>query len=200
MSNTPLGWINSVFNNRTISTALFKLRFPLAAIGGALLIWQIDPAWFWPGFAVSIVGALAQCWCFASLQKNERLCAQGPYSIVRNPMYLARFILIFGVMMLLGINGWRVWVLPVYTVIYIFYMYNRVRREEKRLLGLFGASYEKYCATIHRFLPGFRCYEDNRLLYFRWDLLIRNHGLWNLLGVLAFYAVTAGYIFWLAPR
>jgi protein-S-isoprenylcysteine O-methyltransferase Ste14 len=185
MPNSLLTKINNLFNHPTLRSVLVKLRFPLAAIGGALLIWKINPAWFWPGFAVSLVGALAQVWCFASLQKNEQLCAQGPYSIVRNPMYLSRFILIFGVLMLLGFP----WLLPVFAAVYYFYMYNRVRREEKRLQKLFGASYEKYCVEIRRFLPGFHCYENNRLLYFRWDLLKRNHGLWNLLGVLAFYAV-----------
>ena len=103
MADSPLTKINNVFNNPTLRSVLFNLRFPLSAIGAALLIWKINRAWFWPGFAVSMVGALAQVWCFASLQKNQQLCAEGPYSVVRNPMYLSRFILIFGVFMLLGI-------------------------------------------------------------------------------------------------
>jgi protein-S-isoprenylcysteine O-methyltransferase Ste14 len=196
MAESQSSIVNRLYNNEPLRKNLFKLRFPLAAIGALFLIWTIEPAWFWPGFAVSMVGALAQVWCFASLLKNQQLCAQGPYSIVRNPMYLARFILIFGVLMLMGI----LWILPVFAVVYYFYMYYRVLREEARLRNLFGDSYEKYCATIHRFLPGFRCYEGNRLLYFRWDLMIRNHGLWNLLGVLAFYAVAWFWTFRLAAR
>ena len=39
---------------------------------------------------------------FASLTKNSDLAIRGPYAMVRNPMYLGRFFILFGFLMLLG--------------------------------------------------------------------------------------------------
>jgi len=41
----------------------------------------------------------------------------------------------------------------VYTVIYYFYMVNRVKREEAHLRAVLGAPYAEYCAAVRRFLP-----------------------------------------------
>jgi protein-S-isoprenylcysteine O-methyltransferase Ste14 len=182
--------IHSLFNDSKLRSGLVNLRYPLVALCGAFVIWKSKEVWYWPALAVGMIGALAQVWCFASLEKNKQLCANGPYAIVRNPMYLARFILILGALMLLG----EPWLLLLFTVVYWFYMFNRVRREEVRLQKLFGDSYADYCALIRRFLPGIRCYKDNQLLYFRWDFLRRNHGLWNLLGVVIFFLMAGIYL------
>jgi protein-S-isoprenylcysteine O-methyltransferase Ste14 len=187
MVRSTVTLINDLCSHPALRSVLLSLRYPLALAGVGLVVWRLDPTWFWAGFAVSLTGALAQVWCFASLQKNEQLCVQGPYTVVRNPMYLARFILILGGVMLLGIP----WLLAVLAVVYYFYMYNRVRREEARLRARFGDAYQRYCAQVRRFLPRCRRYEGHTLWYFRWDLLKRNHGLWNLAAVLAFYAVAA---------
>jgi protein-S-isoprenylcysteine O-methyltransferase Ste14 len=146
-----------------------------------------------PALAVSLFGEAIQLWCFASLQKNEVLAANGPYAMVRNPMYLGRYFLLLGMLMLPG-NAWMPWV---FTVVYYFYMVNRVRREEALLAPTFGDAYARYCAAVPRFLPRLTPHPGGRIAYFDWGTFVRNHGLRNLAQVAAFYAL-AGYFAFLA--
>jgi protein-S-isoprenylcysteine O-methyltransferase Ste14 len=177
--------IHAIFNNATLRTALVRLRVPLFALAAVALIPLIDRAWFWPGLGVSFFGQFIQLWCFASLDKNKALAASGPYALVRNPMYLGRYFIVLGAVMLLG----EIWLLPVVTVIYYFYMVNRVKREEKLLQKVLGAPYADYCAEVRRFLPSLRPYRGNPVAYFSWDLLRQNNGLRNFAFLAAFYAV-----------
>jgi hypothetical protein len=97
-------------------------------------------------------------------------------------MYLGRFFIILGALMLLA----NVWLLVLYAVVYYFYMVNRVKREEARLRDALGTPYAEYCAAVPRFLPGKR-YRDNPLWYWDWALLRQNNGWANLAGTLAFW-------------
>ena len=127
---------------------------------------------------------LIQLWCFASLDKGRTLAFNGPYALVRNPMYLGRYFILLGGVMLLG--NW--WVLLLFTVVYYFYMVNRVQREEEYLRGPLGAPYEEYLRTVNRFLPG-APKPGSQLAFWDWKLLKRNHGTTNLVATLAFWAI-----------
>ena len=97
--------IHELFNNRTLRSLLLKTRIPLGCLASVLLISEIEREWFLPGVLVSLAGALLQLWCFGSLRTNKVLANQGPYSVVRNPMYLGRYILILGAIFFTG-NIW----------------------------------------------------------------------------------------------
>lgn len=185
MSAQPLREIHRLFNHPGIRNFLRKFRVPLALAAGILLILRIKPEWFLPGLAVSLLGELIQLWCFASLHKKKELAANGPYALVRNPMYLGRYFLILGALLLAG----RPWLPVVYTVLYYFYMSNRVKREEETLRGIFGREYEEYCSEVSRFVPSLRPFRGNPVMTFRWELLLRNNGHWNFLAMAGFYLV-----------
>jgi hypothetical protein len=185
VSAQPLREIHRLFNHPGIRRFLRKFRVPLALAAGFLLVLRIDPEWFLPGLAVSSFGELIQLWCFATLHKKKELAANGPYALVRNPMYLGRYFLILGALLLTG----HLWLPVVYTVLYYFYMSNRVKREEETLRGVFGTEYEEYCAEVSRFVPSLRPFRGNPVWTFRWELLLRNNGHWNFLGTAAFYLI-----------
>jgi hypothetical protein len=185
VSAQPLREIHRLFNHPGIRGFLRKFRVPLAIAAGVLLVARIDPRWFLPGLAVSSLGELIQLWCFATLHKKKELAANGPYALVRNPMYLGRYFLILGALMLAG----KPWLLVAYTVLYYFYMANRVKREEETLRGIFGKGYDEYCAEVPRFVPSVRPFRGNPVLTFQWELLFRNNGHWNFLATAAFYLI-----------
>ena len=184
--------VNALFNHPGVRSLLVRLRLPIALVTAALVIYYADPRWLWPGFVVSAAGLFVQLWCFATLNKNASLACRGPYAIVRNPMYLGRSLIIFGVLMLFG----QPWVLAVFVVGYGFYMVNRVRREEKRLRVALGEPYADYCRETNRFMPG-APYRGEPVLVWDWALFRQNHGWVNMAGTLAFWVVAIG---WLATR
>jgi protein-S-isoprenylcysteine O-methyltransferase Ste14 len=186
--------IHRLFNDPTVRRALLKLRLVLglaAVVGLAMLIKRGPREWFWPGMAVSALGAIAQWWCFACIMTAKELAANGPYAYVRNPMYLARFLLVFGLVMMTG----NPWLMGVMAVLYYLYMVNRVRREEPKLATLFGAPYEAYCRAVPRFVPSPRRYPEGQSLFWSWTCFRRNHGPTNAVTVVVAYAALWWFVF-----
>jgi steroid 5-alpha reductase family enzyme len=179
-----LAAIHRLFNNQKLRKVLLALRFPLALAALVILAICARPRYFVLGAAISAVGELLQVWCFAALKKKQVLAVKGPYVFVRNPMYLGRYLLILGGVLLAG----NLWVVAGFTVLYYFYMVNRVKREEAILNGIFGESYARYCREVNAFLPSFRNVNWSDALFFRWELFFRNHAHWNLLGAILCYA------------
>jgi protein-S-isoprenylcysteine O-methyltransferase Ste14 len=184
--------VNTLFNHPGLRSFLVRMRVPLAIAIAAVVIAYADLRWLWPALAVSMAGELIQLWCFATLDKNSSLACRGPYAIVRNPMYLGRFFILGGALMLLG----QPWLLVLYAVVYWFYMVNRVGREERRLREVLGAPYAEYCAGTSRFLPG-APYRGEPVLVWDWALFRQNHGWQNFAGTAAFWIAA---IVWLATR
>jgi hypothetical protein len=97
--------VHRLFNNPALRKLLVKSRVLLGALVVAAIVWKMDPHWLLPGFLVSMFGEAIQLWCFASLDKGRTLAFNGPYALVRNPMYLGRYFILLGGIMLLG-NWW----------------------------------------------------------------------------------------------
>jgi len=129
--------IRSFFNHPGVRRTYVRLRVPLAIVAIVVAFPFLRRDWLVAGFVVSMVGEFIQLWSFASLDKNSNLAIRGPYAMVRNPMYLGRYFILLGFLMLLG--QW--WILALYTVGYWFYMDTRVEREEAHLRPIFGARY-----------------------------------------------------------
>lgn len=181
--------IRSVFNHPGLRKIFVRLRVPLAIVAFAAALPFMQRQWLLAGFLISMVGELIQLWSFASLDKNSDLAIRGPYAVVRNPMYLGRFLMLFGFLLLFG----NVWVLLGFMVLYWFYMETRVGREEKLLRQVFGARYEEYCAKVRRFVPG-PPLPDQPVAYWSWALFKQNNAGRNLLGTLAAWAVVAAWL------
>lgn len=176
--------IHRLFNHPTLRTILVRSRVLLGIGVVVLLLRYSSPHWMLAGFLVSMLGEAIQLWCFASLDKGRTLAFNGPYAFVRNPMYLGRYFILLGGLMLLG----RGWVLVLFTVVYYFYMVNRVKREEEYLRGPLGEPYEDYLRTVNRFMPG-PPKPGSRVAFWDWKLLKRNHGTTNLVATLAFWVL-----------
>ena len=176
--------IHRLFNQEILRRILLIARIPLMAAGCALIAMFIDPAWVIPGVIVSAIGLVGQLWCFAALKKKKVLARRGLYALSRNPMYIARYFLMLGVLLFIG----NPWLALGFTVLYYFYMVNRVGREEPKLLEVFGDEYREYCARVPRFVPSFRGVDWKAVPYFQWDLFIVNNGHWNLVTMLVIYA------------
>jgi protein-S-isoprenylcysteine O-methyltransferase Ste14 len=181
--------IRSFFNHPGVRRTYVRLRVPLAIVAIVAAFPFLRRDWLVAGFVVSMIGEFIQLWSFASLDKNSDLAIRGPYAMVRNPMYLGRYFILLGFLMLLG--QW--WILALYTVGYWFYMDTRVEREEAHLRPIFGARYEEYCARVRRFMPG-PPLPGQPVAYWNWTLFRQNNALGNLLGTLAVWAIVAAWL------
>ncbi len=186
MNRPVIDRINAVFNNRRARKTFLKLRFPIIAVLFILMLPLVEKQWFFPGLIVSAAGELLQLWCFATIKTKKRLTTGGPYMFVRNPMYIGRFFLIFGILMMTG----SILILAVYTIVYYFYMTNRVNREEKLLSDLFGRDYENYRHDVGPYLPTFNSrFDPSRLFVFDAQSFAQNHGTGNMTAVGICYVI-----------
>ncbi len=84
------------------------------------------------------------------------LITQGPFSRVRNPLYLGNMLMYLGV----GImsNALFPW-LSVIALCYFVWQYSLiVSLEEEHLADKFGGEYERYAKLVPRFIPSFKKY------------------------------------------
>jgi protein-S-isoprenylcysteine O-methyltransferase Ste14 len=172
--------VHVVSSGETLRAILFKIRYGIVLVAFLFFVWAVDSSWFVYGFVVALVGELTQVWCFASLDKNQKLATEGPYMFTRNPMYIGRYVLLVGCVLTTG----HPWAIPVLSVGYYFYVVNRIKREERRLQKVFGKAYADYCKKVNRFVPTLQAVQIDSLFLFKWRLLVQNHGLQNLAAML----------------
>lgn len=85
----------------------------------------------------------------APVDPTRFLVAKGIYRRVRNPMYLAAVLFLFGEAL-----AFRQGVLLIYSAMMAaVYHFGVVYLEEPALRRRFGASYEEYCARVPRWMP-----------------------------------------------
>lgn len=110
------------------------------------------------GFALLVVAALWRIWgaLFIAGSKNAELATSGPYSIVRNPLYIGNF---------LGAVGFGFAVhAPVLALLlalaFALFYPSVVANEERRLAARFGERYSQYRARVPRWWPDWSLYEE----------------------------------------
>jgi len=110
------------------------------------------------GYALLVAAALWRIWClvFIAGSKNEELAQLGPYSMVRNPLYVGNFLGAIG----FGFAVEMPYLALIIAVIFAVLYPSVVAREEARLAELFGERYRQYCARVPRWLPDFALYRE----------------------------------------
>ena len=111
------------------------------------------------GLPVMVLGLLFRIWSSGYIYKDDRLAVEGPYSIVRNPLYFGSFLM--GAGCLLAGSTWiPSWILFIlYIVTFPAVYVSLILTEEERLLQLFGDEYAEYCSSVPRLLPAFWKYK-----------------------------------------
>ena len=174
-----------IFTNQPIRKLLYRTRYLLALLLVVPLARYMNPARLPIAVGLSLFGQLIQGWCFASLVKNLELSIRGPYVLVRNPMYLGRYFMILGFVVLLDFPA--AIVVVVYTVLYFPYMLYRVKREEERLNRYYPEPFQKYCSEVRRFWPLWPKLTSPDVRFWDNRMFLDNNGHWNILLTLASY-------------
>jgi protein-S-isoprenylcysteine O-methyltransferase Ste14 len=125
----------------------------LSAVSGAPIA-----AGSWAGVAVTtlacllfVAGTACRFWAMLYIggRKGRVVVSQGPYSLVRNPLYWGTFLLTLSLLVFLG-N-----LTPIIgcLVISSLYVCVTVPSEERRLTSKHGDAYRDYCRRVPRFWP-----------------------------------------------
>lgn len=101
------------------------------------------------GLVLVVCGLSLRTWAAGTLRKNRGLTTSGPYSIIRNPLYVGTFMMVGGFALLANASA-IVWV----AAATCFAMcVCAVLHEEHTLSNHFGAAWHRYTRTTPRFVP-----------------------------------------------
>lgn len=109
-----------------------------------------SPVTFWYGAAVVALGESIRVWACGHLVRNEELTRDGPYRLVRHPLYLGSFLIGLG-LVLLAQHQW-IW-FAAFAALYGGFYLPAMYVEELRLQSLFGPEYLEYMDEVPRFIP-----------------------------------------------
>jgi protein-S-isoprenylcysteine O-methyltransferase Ste14 len=114
----------------------------------------------WAGVPIVAAGELLRLWAVhhigvISRTRSDRLgplIDSGPFSIVRNPLYLGNILLWVG----FAVSARLLWLAPAIVLLLAFEYHAIVRWEEQLLAARIGAAYGDYTRRVPRWLPAFR--------------------------------------------
>lgn len=96
------------------------------------------------------VRTLGKQWTYqARVVEGHELITQGPYSLVRNPIYLG----MLGMLLATGLAVGRWPVLVIAIIVFLAGTEIRIRTEEKLLREAFGEKFDEYAGRVSAFIP-----------------------------------------------
>lgn len=112
----------------------------------------------WTGYVCVMIGAFGRVLSSAYIGgiKNTTVVRQGPFSVVRNPLYVFSFIATVGI----GLQSGMIVLLALLAGSYIYYYPKVVAKEEAYLQHKFGAAYEAYLAEVPRWIPNMKLWVE----------------------------------------
>lgn len=142
------------------SRSVFLALVVLVAVGSPPKVLQGWPAEVseFLGYFLLVAATLWRVWClvFIGGSKNGALTDQGPYSVVRNPLYVGNFLGTVGFCFAIE----QPLVAVVIGVLFMAAYSAVVAREENDLERLFGDAYLSYRAAVPRWIPDWRRYRE----------------------------------------
>jgi protein-S-isoprenylcysteine O-methyltransferase Ste14 len=153
--------------------ATHRIAWSRASILGVLLLVVVGPPpaaapdWLVElsemlGYFLLAAAALWRIWCalFIAGSKNGELATSGPYSIVRNPLYLGNFAGAVG----FGFAVEQPYLAALFALAFALFYPAVVAREEARLGEVFGERYREYVARVPRWIPDRSLYHEPALI------------------------------------
>ncbi|MDE3057956.1 MAG: isoprenylcysteine carboxylmethyltransferase family protein [Bacteroidota bacterium] len=153
-SYTPLPFLIAIVMYAHPTVASLVVGFVFAACGEAVRLWSVSIA----GSETRTTGPVG----------GTHLVTEGPFSHVRNPLYVGNIFLYvgFGIMS----NALIPW-LQLGAVIFFFLQYSLiVSKEEEHLRSAFGEEYRRYMEAVPRFLPRLKRYTGEHSFHREADL------------------------------
>ncbi len=107
----------------------------------------------WSGYFFILVGVGIRIFCsiYIGGQKNEAVMTDGPFSVVRNPLYCGSLIAAIGI----GLQTTSLILTAAIIMTFVLYYSIIIKKEEIFLEGKFGLDYQQYKQHVPRWIPAF---------------------------------------------
>jgi protein-S-isoprenylcysteine O-methyltransferase Ste14 len=130
------------------------------------------------GLFLLSVCSLGRLWALMYISGNKKrlLITDGPYSMVRNPLYVFSLVGALGI----GLASENMLVLALIAVFYSFYYPFTIFAEEKKLIKKFGQAYLEYMKKTPRFLPKLSLHKEPAIYTINARSFAKNfiYGMW----------------------
>ncbi|MHC4779060.1 MAG: methyltransferase family protein [Planctomycetota bacterium] len=147
---------------RKVGRVLYTFRgyIPVPAVIAVVLWARPTPLSFLVGLVVAALGEVGRLWPLTYIgpksraegkRRADRLIMEGPYSLTRNPLYVANLTIAAGV--LLASNRW---ILLLAVPLGFVYYTLVILAEEEFLHAEYGQAFEEFRRSVPRFIPRLR--------------------------------------------
>jgi protein-S-isoprenylcysteine O-methyltransferase Ste14 len=139
-----------------------RIRVPLSFLTAVAYIWLARPSWtsLAVGALLTIPGLLLRAFASGHVQKDKQLTTSGPYSYMRNPLYLGSLIMAAG--FAIAARNW--WIVALMLLLFILIYVPVIAGEERYLREAFP-EYEEYARRVLRFVPRLTAYGNQKAEY-----------------------------------
>ena len=144
-----------------LAQVLYDLRYRrrnFRQLGGWLFIFTVSALGaptmqplFWTGVGVAALGMLMRLWASGFVRKNKILATNGPYGLVRHPLYTGNLLLCIGFAAASGV--WWAWLAGALFVMLCYP--SAVTYEDQKLRRLFPEAWEPWASKTPAIVPGF---------------------------------------------
>ena len=144
------------------------------------------------GFFLVMLGGFGRIWSSLYIEgfKTRTLIKEGPYSMVRNPLYFFSLMIFIGLCLAIKSIPISIVLITIFTLFHIPTILN----EEKILLDTHDESYRKYYKSTPRLFPNILKYRKSKSTD-RIEVKIQriNKRLWEVIGYLVLFVIIDGY-------
>jgi protein-S-isoprenylcysteine O-methyltransferase Ste14 len=104
---------------------------------------------FMVGAALVVLGSVVRVYASGYIVKNKLLATDGPYSLVRHPLYTGNLLILIGFAVACGL--W--WAFVVAALFWWFYYPPTIDYEDRKLQRIFGESWDTWSRTVPAVIP-----------------------------------------------
>jgi len=103
------------------------------------------------GTVFVVIGVVVRMWASGFIMKNKELATNGPYALVRHPLYVGNILIVYG---FAGASGiW--WTFLVATAFFLFYYPPAIEYEDRKLCAIFGDAWREFAKNTPALMPAF---------------------------------------------
>lgn len=171
-----------------------RYRVRIGFIFALLFLWRAQPRnliLLVLGLALALLGVLIRQWAAGCVKKLDELAQEGPYALVRHPLYLGSFLAAFG--FILSSSSLSIVLSKPYldrTLFFWCFLWilsdsiymPKILKEEADLNLKFNNSYSEYARRVPRFFPLQFQWSSLNFSSFNWALWKKNKEFYSIIG------------------